>query len=146
MYLVRSAFAFAEIDIDRAYMYFYNDSDKASVHASSGLTRNFKPKKSYWAVSHLYKTLGEYRYSRTLKKSVDLNAQEYIHAKNGSKVWVLWKAKGPKREMPIILSGKPLKIEQMPTSGHKGEQVKWAGTGKSIKVSISESPVYIFLK
>src|SRR5690606_39196619 len=60
-YLVRSFFVFAQRDVERAYLYFFNDSDGASVHGASGLTRNFEPKPAYYAVRHLYKTLGEYR-------------------------------------------------------------------------------------
>lgn len=43
-YPVRSLLCFAERDIKRAYLYYFNDDDKASVHASSGLTRNFELK------------------------------------------------------------------------------------------------------
>lgn len=46
-WLVRSMLCFAALDVDRAYIYFYDDKDKASIHAASGLTRNFKPKPAY---------------------------------------------------------------------------------------------------
>ena len=49
-YLVRSLLCFAERDIERAYIYYYDDKDEPSVHASSGLTRNFQPKAAFWAV------------------------------------------------------------------------------------------------
>ena len=37
----------------RAYLYWFNDADQASLHASSGLTRNYGPKPSFDAVAHL---------------------------------------------------------------------------------------------
>ena len=51
-WLVRSLLVFSSMPVERAYIYFFNDEDKPSVHASSGLTRNFKPKPSFHAVSH----------------------------------------------------------------------------------------------
>jgi hypothetical protein len=57
-YLVRSFFAFAERDVRRAYIYFYDDNDSPSVHGCAGLTRNFVPKMSFWAVKQLYGTAG----------------------------------------------------------------------------------------
>src|SRR6185369_2129832 len=38
-YLVRSFLVFAERDVDRAYLYFYDDNDEPGVHACAGLTR-----------------------------------------------------------------------------------------------------------
>ena len=37
-WIVRSFLLFSALDLDRAYLYFFNDSDKASVHAAAGLT------------------------------------------------------------------------------------------------------------
>ncbi len=41
-WLVRSLLVFSAMPVERAYLYFFNDENKASLHASSGLTRNFK--------------------------------------------------------------------------------------------------------
>ncbi|MCW8133823.1 MAG: hypothetical protein KIS92_25980, partial [Planctomycetota bacterium] len=43
-YLVRSTMVFMGMPIGRAYIYWFNDEDKASVHAAAGLTRHWKPK------------------------------------------------------------------------------------------------------
>ena len=40
-YLVRAFLVLATLDLDRAYIYWFNDEDVASVHASSGLTRKY---------------------------------------------------------------------------------------------------------
>jgi hypothetical protein len=42
-YLVRAFLVFAAMDVNRAYLYFFNDADEPSFHASSGITRNFQP-------------------------------------------------------------------------------------------------------
>src|SRR5690606_26748106 len=42
-WIVRSFLMFAEMDLDRAYLYWFNDADTPSFHASSGITRNFEP-------------------------------------------------------------------------------------------------------
>ena len=63
-YLVRSWLIFSAMDLDRAYMYWFNDADKPQVHAASGLKRDYLPKPSFWAVSHLQKTLGSYRFEK----------------------------------------------------------------------------------
>ena len=52
-YLVRAFLLFAAMDVQRAYLYFFNDSDEPSFHAASGITRNFEPKPSFHAVAHL---------------------------------------------------------------------------------------------
>lgn len=147
-YLVRSIFCFSERDIDRAYLYFFNDSNKASVHASSGLTRNFKPKMSYWAVSHLYKTLGDFRFKRVISKKNDSYVYEFIHADKRKKIWVVWRAgENPGfSDLTLNLPSSPLKIERMPTKSHKGIAEKWQGKGSKIKLKVSGSPLYIFLR
>jgi hypothetical protein len=40
---VRAFLVFAAMDVNRAYLYFFNDADEPSFHASSGITRNFQP-------------------------------------------------------------------------------------------------------
>ncbi|HEY1122581.1 MAG TPA: cellulase family glycosylhydrolase, partial [Haloferula sp.] len=89
-WLVRSYLVFSSMPVERAYLYFFNDEDKASLHASSGLTRNFQPKPSFHAVSHLQRTLGDYRFTRIVKKEQSVRVQEY-HPESGNKVvWVVW--------------------------------------------------------
>src|SRR5690242_21150631 len=65
-YLVRSFLVFSALDVDRAYIYYFNDDDTPTLHAASGLTRHFTPKPSYYAVSHLYRVLGDYRFARAV--------------------------------------------------------------------------------
>ncbi len=77
-WLVRSLLVFSAMPVERAYIYFFNDEDKASLHASSGLTRHFKPKPSFHAVRHLQQTLGDFRFSRIVNNDPGmLRVQEY---------------------------------------------------------------------
>lgn len=159
-YLVRSFMVFAERDIERAYLYFYDDNDAPGVHGCAGLTRNFQPKISYWSIKHLYETLGDYRFSKIIKKE---KGNVYIYEfRNGSNprkaIWVAWSPTGAQshtkdnytpREIEVTLSrlpGKPSRVVQMPTQDGPAPEVKWtsAGTGQ-IKLKIGESPVYIMI-
>jgi hypothetical protein len=161
-YLVRSLLVFAERDIDRAYIYFYDDSNKPGVHASAGLTRNFKPKMSYWAVKHLYETLGDYRFSKVIKKEPKkLYVYEFINGTNAKKkIWVAWSPTGaqsntkdnykPRKVESNLtkLPGKPYDVVEMPIQDGPAPKIKWsqAGNKDSIKLKIGESPVYIMMK
>ncbi len=69
MWLVRSYFLFAEMGIDKAFVYFFNDEDKPAFHACSGLTRNFQPKPGYHAIAWMLEHLADYRFSRAILKS-----------------------------------------------------------------------------
>lgn len=147
-YIVRSFMVFAERDIKRAYLYFYNDKNQPSVHAASGLTRNFKPKKSYWAVSHLYKSLGDYRFEKVVKQSQENYTYEFTHSDGKKKVWVCWAPVDTEKEKAIGINV-PFsvdRVEQMPTSSSKGEKVDYQLKGNKLGFKISGSPVYIFSK
>jgi len=69
MWLVRSYFLFAQMGIDKAFMYFFNDDDKPAFHACSGLTRNFQPKPAYHAIAWMLKHLADYRFARAIHQS-----------------------------------------------------------------------------
>ncbi|MCX7012852.1 MAG: hypothetical protein NTW86_09895 [Candidatus Sumerlaeota bacterium] len=150
-YLVRSLLCFAERDIDRAYIYYYNDSDQPTVHAASGLTRNFQPKMSFWAVKHLYDMLGEYRFRQVVKKEENnLDIDEFAHGANENLlVWALWSPTGTNREQRMTiegLPGAPLKVERMATSESGPEGVEWEPIGaRAIRLKVSESPIYVLM-
>src|SRR6185295_11420253 len=118
-YIVRSFMVFSAIAVDRAYLYFFNDSDEPSFHAASGITRNWQPKPSFHAMAHLYRSLGDYRFSRVVqKKDGELYAYEYVHGTNPrQKVLAAWSPTGAGRtaavEVPVG-RGKLVKAERMP--------------------------------
>ena len=148
-YLVRSLICFSKRAIDRAYIYFYDDDDKASVHASSGLTRHFQPKTSFWAVRHLYQTLGDYRFRRVVQEvEGDVYVYEFAHGRDPTKVtWVVWSPTGSGREKEVTLQGlpcSPWRIERMPIDQAPALEVASSPAGDGqIRLKVTESPVYV---
>src|SRR5665213_3641289 len=65
-YIVRSFLTLSSTRLERAYLYFFDDKDEAQLHGASGITRNFKPKPSFYAMTQLYRTLGDYRFTRAV--------------------------------------------------------------------------------
>ncbi|MGO4290279.1 hypothetical protein [Chitinophaga sp. RAB17] len=160
-YLVRSFLVFAARDVQRAYLYYYNDEDEASFHAASGLTRNFNPKQSFWAVKQLYQTLGDYRFRRIVqKKEGALYVFEFEQSKDPqSLIWVAWSPTGASTQykdsyQPHVikatldkLPGLPERITGMATADTPAPPVAWEKAGdSSIRVTVGESPVYITIR
>jgi len=167
-YLVRSIFAFLQRDVERAYIYFYNDNDEPGVHASSGLTRNFNPKMSFWAVKQLYTLLGDYRFSRKIPAEQTVTSAEkedpqpiaileFTHGwQSDKKIWAVWSPTGTQthrkaEHQPLQaritlnhLPGNPLRLEAMATKSGSDAPTDWRVAGnRKIELTISESPVYI---
>ena len=148
-YILRSLFCFAERDINRAYIYFFNDDDKASVHAASGLTRKFQPKPSFWAVKHFYETLGEYRLSRTVLKQKDkLYVYEFRHAKDSHlTIWVVWSPTGSGREHVETLHNLPGRLVNAERMAHSKDGALKVNCQlldpQSISVPVTEDPIYL---
>lgn len=151
-YLVRAFFALAEVDLDRAYIYWFNDDDKASVHASSGLTRQYRPKPSFHAMAHLSATLGDYRFRRVVVREPEaLVVAEFVHATDPSRtIWAVWSPTGAGRKAKVLLPKVPGTVERaerMPLAAGLAEAVPWRITaGGEVELEIGESPVYIRLK
>ncbi len=147
-YLVRSFLCFSEMDVERAYLYYFNDKDQASVHAASGLTRNFEPKPSYWAVKQLYEILGDYRFHRVASKNSKTGyVYEYKPDNEASPwVWVLWSPTGSGKEAVCTLQGlegKKIKALSMATSSEEPQVLEIDETNMWIKVE--ESPIYLLI-
>jgi hypothetical protein len=94
MWLVRSYLLFSEMGIDKAFAYFFNDDDKPSFHACSGITRKFQPKPSYHAIAWMLRHLADYRFNRALMKSEkDGYLFEFTPEKPGAqKILAAWHA------------------------------------------------------
>jgi len=159
-YLVRSFLLFAERDVDRAYLYFYDDMDSPSVHGCAGLTRSFTPKMSFWAVRQLYRTLGDYRFNRVVRKEVGtVYAYEFVHgSERGKTVWVAWSPTGVRtdgkagyapRTASVTLAGLPVSPQQvvgMAIADGEAPKPAWQQAGNAaITLTIGEEPIYIFM-
>lgn len=123
MWLVRSYLLFAEMRIDKAFVYFFNDEDNASFHACSGITRHFQPKPSYHAMAWMLRNLADYRFSRAIQKSEkDGYLFEFISEHpQAPKILAAWHA--TRDGVSLDLHGaKAMKSERMPmTSGPSAE-------------------------
>jgi len=150
-WIVRSFLVFSSMDVQKAFVYFYNDKDEPSFHASSGITRNFVPKPAFWAMAHLYKTLGDYKFSRALTQTAgDAYVFEYVNPKLPKEpILVAWLPTGTQAESSKMLSlggGQIVKAERMPLKEGPAETVALKANGNSVSAPLSESPLYIWLK
>jgi len=150
-YIVRSFLVFSTMDVARAYLYFFNDSDEPSFHAASGITRNFQPKPSFHAMAHLYRSLNEYRFSRVVtKKAGELYAFEYVHAAQPKKkVLVAWSPTGSERAATVELPlgrAKLVRAERMPLTAGDVPAVEVPVKGGSASVALEESPLFLWLE
>ena len=149
-WLVRSLLVFSTMPVERAYIYFFNDDDKASLHSSSGLTRHFQPKPSFHAVSHLQKTLGEYRFHRIVRNEAGkVRVQEYVHGTDSKKIiWAIWAPTGGggKKE-PVTLDGVPGKLaaatKMVLTEKAKEIALPPQPSPDSVRLAIDGSVVYL---
>jgi hypothetical protein len=151
-YLVRSLLVFSAMDVDRAYIYFFNDKDEPQLHGSSGLTRNDVPKPAFHAVAHLYRTLGDYRFERVVTQEPGrLYAYEYRHAADSKeRLWAVWSPTGANRQVETDLpapGGTIYRAERMPLKEGAAESVRYEvrKNGK-VGLTVSESPTYLWLR
>lgn len=151
-WIVRSYLIFSAMPVQRAYLYFFNDEDQARLHSSSGITRHFKPKPSFYAVSHLYQALGGYRYSRTVANQPDVvRVQEYSSDVAPRKlVWVIWSPTGDGHETSYTFRQAPGRLvcaQRMPlTADEMGKDVSASITASNgaLVVPVTGSPLYLF--
>jgi hypothetical protein len=148
-YIVRSFLVFSAMDVARAYLYFFNDSDEPSFHAASGLTRHFQPKPSFHAMAHLYRSLHDYRLSRVVtKKPGELYVYEYANGKR--MILVAWSPTGSERTATVHLEigkRKVVRAERMPLipGDVPPVEVRVKSEGAA-EVVLEESPLYLWLE
>jgi hypothetical protein len=145
-WLVRSLLVFSAMPVERAYIYFFNDDDKPSLHASAGLTRHFKPKPSFHAVAHLHRSLGDYRFHSIIRNDSGVRVHEYRHESDGKRVWVAWTPTHDGAPAKVSLANPPgrvVRAERMPLADTLPE-VKPVAAGSTLEVEVSGSPLYLF--
>ena len=152
-YIVRSWLLFSAMDIDRAYLYWFNDNDEPKLHAASGITRNWQPKPSYYAIKHLQATLGEYRFDSKIGDRSNGKAYcfKFVNGKDPRRaIMVMWLGTGTDESAKRVVAqigSQVEKIERMALKEGPAESlpVKLNEYGET-EVTISGTPVYIFLK
>lgn len=131
---------------------YYNDEDQASVHAASGITRNFQPKASFWALKHFYETLGPYRFERiVIQTQGRLYIYEFTHGTDPDKlIWVAWSPTGDGTEQRMTLPtlpGRLDRLERMPVDEGASPQVPYQSLSNgALNLTITETPVYILMQ
>jgi hypothetical protein len=150
MWLVRSFLVLARHQVDRAHIYFFNDSDEPQLHGSSGLTRAFKPKPAFHAVSWLQRALGEYRFHRVEREDAgECYAYEFTHASDPKlRAWAVWKLNGEAQRVRLFHDPKEVvRAERMPlvAGDAEGVEVKKEIEG-FFSIEAMERPALIFLK
>ena len=133
--------------VERAYIFFFNDDDQPSVHASAGITRRFQPKPSYYALTHLQRVLGEYRFQNIMTNEPGrLRVQEY---RNDSKriIWAVWSPTGDGRAFTTLLDNIPgqlVNAQRMPLTANPSAPPAAPQAGaRQVKVQVDESPLYL---
>ncbi len=91
-WLARGALELWRLGVERAYQFWFNDEDQPSMHGSSGLTRNYQPKPSFYALQVLMTELKDWKYqSDVVRKEGQVFAIKLSGpgAKSQRK-WVAW--------------------------------------------------------
>jgi hypothetical protein len=153
-WLVRSLLVFSAMPVERAYIYFFNDNDKPSFHASSGITRNFQPKPSFHALAQLQRALGDYRFENIVTNEPGhLRIQQYRHgASPANSMWVVWAPSGTDQSFALKLKnfpGKLVKLEAMTTRPESDSQSSPKipkNALSSYDIKVTESPLYMFFE
>jgi hypothetical protein len=131
-------------------LFFFNDNDEAQLHGASGITRNFQPKPAFYAMSQLYRTLGDYRLSRIVaREEGKLYCFEYDSPrKAGDKIFVAWSPTGLGQSAKTVLpigAANVYRAERMQiTAGLAPKAVEWRASKAEIEIEVSESPVFIW--
>jgi hypothetical protein len=143
-WLVRSYFLFAEMGIEKAFVYFFNDEDKPAFHACSGITRNFQPKPSYHAIAWMLKHLADYRFNRAIQNSEqDGYLFEFTPEKpDAPKILAAWHA--TRENVDLDLRGAEIaRAERMPMTP---EVVVDTPSQRSNSVVAGTLPILIWVK
>lgn len=146
-YIVRSYLRFSAMDVDRAYLYWFNDDDQPQLHGSSGLTRNYQPKPSYYAVAHLLKTLGDYRFDHALLSQTG-GVYAYEYRGRPGRIVAVWLATGSgrKAEVSLPIAGKVVRAEAMPLAAGPAPEVPFTASGGKVELTVGEAPVYLWVR
>jgi hypothetical protein len=140
-WVVRSVLIFSAMSVERAYVYFFNDDDQPSVHASAGITRHFQPKPSYHALTNLQSVLGEYRFQRVVTNEAGrLRVQEYG---NDSKklVWAVWSPTGDGSRRTVTFDKVPGRLVDSPNGLDRSQDDRGRVT-----LQVTEIPVYLIFQ
>lgn len=150
MWTVRSFLILPRLGVDRAHVYFFNDSDEPKLHASSGITRNFKPKPVFHSLAWLQRSLGEYRFSRVDREAPpgECFCYEFTHANQpGKRVLAAWLPSGDSRKVRLFIdTARVVRTELMPLTEQPASPVPFEMEIEGyLAIECGERPVFIWL-
>lgn len=149
-WLVRSLLVFSAMPVQRAYVYFFNDEDQPSLHASAGITRHFQPKPSYHALAHLQKMLGDFRFQKVITDQVGrLRIQQY-QDDDGTIIWAVWSPTGNGNQFSTTLENLPgelISLQRMPLNDGSPAPLALPPTvSGTLEIQVDENPLYLVFK
>ncbi len=150
-WLVRTYLLLATRDVQRAYLYFFNDDDTPQLHGSSGITRNYEPKPSFYAIAHLYRTLGDFRFARVVDQlNQNASVYEFEHESDPTKVvWVAWLTTGGDEVSIVNLPAKEIEfesVERMPLDDTAPTRIDVKIVNDSLRISVGATPIYCVIQ
>lgn len=151
MWTVRSFLLLPRLGVNRAHLYFFNDSDEPKLHASSGITRNFVPKPVFFSLAWLQRSLGEYRFSRVDREIPPGECYSYEFTNGGDakkRILAVWLASGQNRKVRLYTdTAKAIRAERMPLTPGDAEAVVINREIEGyIAVEAGERPILIWLE
>lgn len=151
-YIVRAFLTLSAMDVERAYLYWFNDDDQPSLHAASGLTRKYEPKPSFHAMSHLSKTLGDYQFDKiVIQRTEDLYVYQFRKGKTNELIWAAWSPTAGERTTEVSLpkpnSGRITTGEEMPLSNVAPKSIPINSTKQgTVTIKVTGSPIYLKIR
>ena len=151
MWTVRSFLLLPRMGVDRAHLYFFNDSDEPKLHASSGITRNFEPKPVFHSLAWLQRSLGDYRFSRVDREIPPGECYSYEFTNGGDakkRILAVWLASGQSRKVRLYIdTAKAVRAERMPLASGAADAIEITREIEGyIAVEAGERPILIWLE
>ena len=151
-WLVRAVLLFTTLDVQRAYVFTFDDRDEPAFRASSGLTRNGTPKPSFHALAHLVATLGDHRLSGVVRQDDAAVVLRFRDSRDEQRtVLVLWSPTGDGRSVQFTQAlpsdRKPVRMQRMPLGADTADlPLPALAADGTVTVTLDESPLYLWLE
>jgi serine/threonine-protein kinase ATR len=155
LWIVRSFLVFSAMEIDRAYLYWFEDDDAGNLHGASGIVRKIpntntrRPKPSFYAMRHLFNALGSFRLNRVISKQEGgLYTYEYIDDANHL-AWVVWSGTKGKADSSYTLSnlpGKQVIMQTLTLNDAPVASTTLQAPDNRLTLMIGETPKFLFFQ
>jgi hypothetical protein len=148
-WIVRSWLIGAREGLDRAYLYFFNDDDEPKLHASSGLTRRFRPKPAYHAAAWLQRSLGDYRFARAHREELEgAYVYEFTHGIDPRKrLFAAWQPRLGARVLTLpVPPAAVVRAEVLPLDAAPPGPVAIEAAGPETRLPISEAVTLVWVE